>query len=260
MRKRDVLAANRQRPAAGTLRHRSVTLDARVYQQLRDSIVSLEIAPGAPVSETAVCRRLGASRTPVRTAIARLQREGFFSVSGGGAKRRLIVAPLTASDMRELFLMVGALDGVAARLSARLKPAVRQALVSRLTAINNDLRALSVADEPGNARQVEELDHQFHLTYHCAALAPQLMLELESLQARRTRYVRIYTEALVYTRNMRDSVAEHDAIIAALLAGDEDTAEQRAGFNHRNALERFSRALAAASEYGTWFLPCPTSG
>jgi DNA-binding GntR family transcriptional regulator len=257
MSKRAVSGSVSRRPNSVGARRRPAppsTLDARVYRHLRDSIVRLEIAPGAPVSEASVCRRFGASRTPVRTAITRLQREGFLATSGGRSKRRLIVSPLTADDMRQLFLMVGALDGVAARLAtAQLEPDRRQVLVSTLTETNDRLRALSVGGEPGNVTQVEELDSQFHHAYHAAALAPQLTLELESLQARRTRYVRVYTEALVQTRNLRDSVAEHDAIIAAMAAGDADAAEQRAAFNHRNALERFGRALAGASEYGTWF-------
>jgi DNA-binding GntR family transcriptional regulator len=243
--------APRRRPAA------AATLGARVYQQLRDCIVSLELAPGAPVSEGAVCTRFGASRTPVRSAIARLQREGFLALSGGRAKRRLIASPLTAHDMRQLFLMVGALDGVAARLSAELGPKQREPLVARLMAINDELRALWALSEPANVRHVEEIDRKFHVAYHVTATAPQLMVELESLQARRARYVRVYTEALLHTHNLCESVTEHDAIIAAIAAGDADSAEQRAAFNHRNALERYRRALAEAGERGTWFANCP---
>ncbi|HSK08519.1 MAG TPA: GntR family transcriptional regulator [Vicinamibacterales bacterium] len=224
----------------------------RLYQDLREAIVSLKIAPGATLSEGSVSRNLGGSRTPVRSALERLEREGLVTTAGHGTKRRLIVSPLTATDMRQLFLMVGALNGVAARLAAQLAKAPRQQLVKELQRINENLGRLAHEDVI-DVKRAEELDSQFHRSYEVVGDAPQLVLELESLGARRTRYVRVYTEALVHARNLRESVAEHSAIIDALAAGDPESAEQCAAFNHRQALERFSRALQASGERGTWF-------
>lgn len=229
------------------------TLSALVYSQLRHVIVSLQLAPGAPISEGGICKRFNASRTPVRAALLRLQREGFLVLSHAGSTPRLIVAPLTAADMRQLFLMVGALDGVAARLAAQLPPRARLPLSAALADLNKDLRALAACDDPADPQRAEEIDHRFHSAYEAAAGAPEVLRELESLHERRSRYVQVYTQALVHSRNLRESVAEHDAIVAAIEAGDPDLAEQRASFNHRNALERFGRALAVAGERGTWF-------
>jgi biotin operon repressor len=94
------------------------------YEQLRARIVSLKIAPGTPLVEMEICARLHVSRTPVRAAIERLHQEGLVTMTGKRAAGRAVVAPLTADDMRELFLMVGALDGVAARLAAGINLAV----------------------------------------------------------------------------------------------------------------------------------------
>lgn len=227
------------------------SLVTRLYEDLREAIVSVKLAPGTMLSEESVSRRLGASRTPVRSALDRLQREGLVSTTQVGAKRRLVVAPLTASDMCQLFLMVGALNGVAARRAAQLADEPRRQLVEELRQINEDLRQVALGDV--NVQRAEALDSRFHRSYELVVDAPQLVLELELLGARRTRYVHVYTEALVQAGNLRESVTEHSAIIDALAAGDPDAAEQRAAFNHRQALERFGRAMRAAGERGTWF-------
>ncbi|MFB3852317.1 MAG: GntR family transcriptional regulator [Vicinamibacterales bacterium] len=225
-----------------------------VYERLRDAITSLKLSPGARISENEVCRRFGASRTPVREAFRRLQREGLLAaVEQPRSVTRLIVAPLTAKDMQQLFLMVGALDGIGARLAARLPDRDRHELVGRLESLNNELREMAQGVVPADVRHAELLDLAFHRAYQTAADAPQLLEELDSLAARRTRYVRVYTEALIQSHNLRDSVAEHEAIIEAVGVGDGEAAERRAGFNHRNALERFGRALNKAGERGNWF-------
>jgi DNA-binding GntR family transcriptional regulator len=250
------LPANRgrQRSSAGSRKGPmpASSLTDRVYRELREAIVSLKLAPGAAISEASVSRRFGGSRTPVRPALERLEREGLLAKSNSGVKRRLLVAPLSASDMRQLFQMVGALNGLAARLAAQLPDKPRRQLVDELRRINRDLDDVAHADHI-DVRQVEELDSAFHRAYELVTDAPRLVLELESLGALRTRYIRVYTEALAHTRNLRDSVLEHTAILDALAAGDPERAEHCAVFNYRKALERFGRALQSSGERGTWF-------
>jgi GntR family transcriptional regulator, rspAB operon transcriptional repressor len=229
-----------------------VSLTEQMYRELREAIVSLKLAPGAAISEASVSRRFGGSRTPVRPALQRLEREGLLAKSDSGAKPRLVVAPLTASDMRQLFQMVGALNGLAARLAAQLPDEPRRQLVDELRRINGDLEKVAHADHV-DVRQVELLDSAFHRAYELVTDAPRLVLELESLGALRTRYVRVYTEALAHTHNLRESLLEHTAILEALAEGDPERAEQCAAFNHRKALERFGRVLQSSGERGTWF-------
>ena len=75
---------------------------SRVYNELRALIVSGQLPPGARIAERAVVNRMGLSRTPVRSALHRLQQEGFVASSGIGRDQRLIVTPLTQNDGREL--------------------------------------------------------------------------------------------------------------------------------------------------------------
>jgi DNA-binding GntR family transcriptional regulator len=227
------------------------TLTDAAYARLRDSIVTLRLAPGASLTEVELCHRLGISRTPVRAALLRLQQEGLVETTGTTRSGRMSVAPLTAADMRELFLMVGALDGVAARLAASLPAAPRQAVAREAQSINERLHALS-ATEVSDIRAAQELDLQFHQCYEQAASGPRLLAKLNALHARRERYVRVYTEALIHTRSVQESLDEHGAIVRAIADGDADAAERHAVFNYRNALERYWRIVAIHGERGTW--------
>ncbi len=221
------------------------------YSRLRDSIVTLRLAPGARLTEADLSQRLGISRTPIRAALLRLQQEGLVESTGAVRSGRVTVAPMTAEDMRELFLMVGALDGVAARLAAELPADTRSAVATEAEAINARLRALSGA-EATDILAAQELDVEFHRCYERAAAGPRLLAKLAALHARRERYIRVYTEALIQTHRVQESLDEHGAIIAAIARGDGEAAERHAVFNYRNALERYRRIAAAHDGLERW--------
>jgi DNA-binding GntR family transcriptional regulator len=227
------------------------TLADAAYARLRDSIVTLRLAPGARLTEAELCHRLGISRTPIRAALLRLKQEGLVDARGAKRNGRVTVAPMSASDMRELFLMVGALDGVAARLAAELSEAARLRVVAEAAAINARLLSIS-GTGAADIREAQGLDIAFHHCYEQAASGPRLLAKLAALHARRERYIRVYTEALFHTHHERESVVEHGAIIAAIARGDADEAEHYAVFNHRNALARYWRIAAVREGRGGW--------
>jgi len=211
------------------------------YEHLRENIVTLKLAPGTPLVEVDLCAKLHVSRTPVRAALERLHQEGLVTMTGNRTLGRAVVAPLTADDMRELFLLVGALDAVAARLAAGLESAPRARLATKARAINRELGPLSRCTRPSDIPLAQNLDLQFHRLYEQAASGPRLLAKLNALHAQRERYVRLYTEALMHAHGLEESVAEHEAIVAAIEAGDADAAERHAAFNYRNALARYDR-------------------
>jgi GntR family transcriptional regulator of vanillate catabolism len=82
---------------------------------LRELILSGVLTPGARLSEPSVAERLGISRTPVRTAMARLEDEGLLEhiPSGGYAVRAF-----TESEIRDAIEVRGAMEGLAVRMAA----------------------------------------------------------------------------------------------------------------------------------------------
>ena len=71
---------------------------AEVFDQLRSLIVEGKLAPGTWIVETELTKRLKFSRTPVRSALQWLAREGYVIVHSTGRKSRMRVTPLTKED------------------------------------------------------------------------------------------------------------------------------------------------------------------
>jgi DNA-binding GntR family transcriptional regulator len=226
---------------------------SHVYQQLRALIVTGQLAPGARIAERAVVARLGLSRTPVRSALHRLQQEGFVASVGRAGDQRLIVTPLTQHDGKELFLIVGHLEGLAAREAATLPDDRRKQVVRRLRDINTAL-AVEARQRRSPAR-VFALDMEFHRGYVENVVGPRLRALHRSTKPQIERYVRLYVNVLLDT--LPSSVKEHAAIIDAIAKGNPESAQRSVETNWRNAAQRLTRVIAEHGERGIWHLGLP---
>ncbi|SFL16708.1 GntR family transcriptional regulator [Falsiroseomonas stagni] len=129
-----------------------------VQLRLRDLIVSGEMPPGERLSEPSVAERLGASRTPVRAALARLAEEGLVEPipSGGFAVRSF-----AEEEIQDAIELRGTLEGHAARLAAeRGAPAAALAEMKRLIARMDE--ATSPPIREGNFTDYVALNAHFH--------------------------------------------------------------------------------------------------
>lgn len=88
---------------------------ARVLIQLRDFILKGEFAPGERLAEIPLAAKLGVSRTPVRLALATLEREDLVSPSGSGG---YLMRRFTPKEIHDAIDVRGQLEGMAARLIA----------------------------------------------------------------------------------------------------------------------------------------------
>src|SRR5215217_5207361 len=80
---------------------------------LRRAITTGELAPGTHLVETELSDKLQISRGTLREAMRQLQQEGLISA---GARGRLAVRHLGSSDVRDIFQVRAALEGLAARM------------------------------------------------------------------------------------------------------------------------------------------------
>ncbi len=219
------------------------------YERLREMIVHGRLAPGTRIIETEVADRLGVSRTPVRSALQRLQQEGYIVGSERGQQSRPTVAALTKEDAREVFGIVGELEALAARLAAMKPLEERSRVAEELTRINAELLAAFDAERPDHNR-VFDLDIAFHQRFVEAGAGPRLLALHGSIKPLAERYERLYVSALV--GEIQTSVEEHEAIVRAIRCGDPDAAQRAVQTNWRNAAERLSRIIASLGERGSW--------
>ena len=221
----------------------------QVYRRLRDLIVQGLLAPGSRVVETEVAARLGVSRTPVREALQRLQQEGFVVAAPGAQQARLTVAPLTRADVHELLNIVGELEGLGARWAAGLSVATRRTLTQEMQALNADFFRIGSA-APIDHGRLYESDERLHRKIVDASAGPRLIAMHDSVKPQAERYIRMYISML--TSDIEASVAEHDAIIDAIDAGEVDAAQTAVQANWRHAADRIAKVIEVAGERGSW--------
>ena len=85
---------NGETPADGV----AVSQTVRTQVRLREMIVGGELKPGARIAELTLVERLGASRTPIRMALVRLQEEGLLAPLPGGG---FTVKDFSESDIHD---------------------------------------------------------------------------------------------------------------------------------------------------------------
>jgi len=247
-RPRNASANNGASPEPASSEHHRSDNISRVYQELRSLIIWGQLPPGARIAERAVADRLGMSRTPVRSALHRLQQEGFVASYGRGRDQRLVVTPLTQEDAREIMLIVAHLESLAAHTAAGLPAEHRKRITERLRALNKELAAES--RRRGAGTRIHDLDQEFHSTYVEDVVGPRLLALHRSIKPQIERYTRLYISALV--DELPTSVKEHEAIVRAIAKGDAAGAQRAVETNWRNAAARLSRVIAQLGERGNW--------
>lgn len=131
----------------------------RAQQRLRELILRGELAAGARIAELALVDLLGVSRTPIRSALMRLEQEGLLEVlpTGGYAVRTF-----SEREVADAIELRGTLEGLAARLAAERGVSARVLAQARscLDAIDQVLLDASLSDEMFS--DYVRLNAQFH--------------------------------------------------------------------------------------------------
>lgn len=116
-----------------------------IFEHLKQAIIRGDIPPGSRMVETRIAETMGVSRTPVREAIHKLEREGYLTKQ---SRSGFAVIGLTRDAIEECFGIRAVLEGYAARLATvrhtpeQLKPLIRKNELFRKHLEENDLEAL----------------------------------------------------------------------------------------------------------------------
>jgi DNA-binding GntR family transcriptional regulator len=131
---------------------------ARALVQLRDLILKGEFAPGERLAEIPLAARLGMSRTPVRVALASLEREGLVSPSSSGG---YTMRKFTPQEIQDAIDVRGHLEGMAARLLAE-RGAPRALLASLQDCIRAGDQLFEPAGHELDYAANTEMNNRFH--------------------------------------------------------------------------------------------------
>ncbi|MBF6631598.1 MAG: GntR family transcriptional regulator [Comamonas sp.] len=178
------------------------------YDKLRQALDNFQYVPGDRFSENEVGAELGMSRTPVREALVRLQREGYISVM---PKLGWVVNALDFTVFEQLYDVRAVLECAAVDLlTADHDVALRLAHLSALWCVPVPQRLTEIAE-------VSRHDEQFHMDLMTASGN----LEMARIHRDITDRIRI-VRRLEFTRNYRIDITyeEHSRILQALLRRD----------------------------------------
>ncbi len=200
------------------------SLGQRVYQSLRQAILTLSYRPGEVIRKPDICDRLGVSRSPVADAVARLAADGLVDVV---PQAGTFVARLSMTDIREgAFIReaieVAAAEWVASRITDDQLRELRRNLM---------IQEALVAD--GDQQGFMALDGQMHemmLSFTGFPRLPQVS-QTAWLNVHRARQLILPVQGRLAT-----TLAEHRAILAAFEARDPMAARQAVQHHLRQLL------------------------
>ena len=203
--------------------------EASLHDRLRGAILSLDLAPGQRLSERGLEPDFGASRTPIRAALMRLESEGLVQRDG----KNWIVAPLNLDEIRALYEYREVLEGAAAHF------AISRAPREDLEGLRELANSVDADETPEHSL---EAGTSFHLELARISGNPFLEDAMRSVLTRlyRTRWLD------VQSADSRGRVhVEHLAIADALLATDETAAELATLDHLRGTGSRLERSIRA---------------
>ncbi len=207
-------------------------LAAEVYDRLVEALVQGTVNPGDRLIQDRLAEDLDVSRTPVRDALLRLKEEGVVEPSG---RRGYVVRSLSEADVRDLYGARDAVEGHAAALVAGLG---EDALVEVRAALTQ-----ATARKLRSSRDSFEANRLFHRTVVEVTRNLYLLNFFDAIWGRAISALAYHD---FYVHSPHDEfVAEHEALIDELAAGDSDRARRAMTEHIAWGLERTVRGGAA---------------
>jgi DNA-binding GntR family transcriptional regulator len=190
----------------------SQLLSDRAYAALRDRLVSLRIAPGAPIDEEALTGELGVGRTPVREAIRRLALERLVVVY---PRRGTFAAAINITSLTDITDVRVPLEAHAAERAAVLCDDDDRREADGLIA------ELEVAES--SQRSLIELDARVHRFVYRCCRNPYLEQDLDRYLNMSLRIWHLTWDRLP---PLQERVREHCQLLEAIRDGDAEGARE----------------------------------
>ena len=193
----------------------------RVYAELRERILNLDLPPGSDIDEGTLERTLGVSRTPIREALIRLASEGLVVHE---PNRGASVAPISLPSVRQFFEALNLVQRAVTRWAAiRRSP-------EQLRVICETRDAFEAAVAGGDTADMNEANSRFHTAIAVAGGNAYLVethtrLFSESLRLARLTLVYASPDGRTPAAHLGRIQHEHRALADAIAAEDADGAE-----------------------------------
>jgi len=214
---------------------REISRTEHAYQSIKQRILTLQIRPGALLTETGLARELGISKTPVREALSLLRRDRLVDIVPRSGYR---AAPVTLARVHELYAVRILLEVPAVGMAAASKRDH-----SELIALEGLLRQTYSPDDGESITRFLRVNTLFHVTI---ARAGGNVLLAEMVQQVVEEMERLLHVGLTFRPRAEAFVHEHEELLSAVIAGDVETAKRVAEQQIRTSQQAVLDALLSS--------------
>jgi len=186
------------------------SLGQHVFENLKQAIIRGDVTPGKRLVETRIADALGISRTPVREAIHKLEREGLLEKLPRGG---FSVMGATREDIKETFGIRSVLESYAARLAAMNHKE------SELDPLEEKISEYQIYLDQGHLEELPRVNTEFHDLLYALSRSPRLIKMINDLkdQIYRFRRILLNLERMASTSNqdhrkMMGAMRRRDAV------------------------------------------------
>ena len=190
------------------------SLGQDVFDYLKNAIIDQTIEPGARLVESKIADMLGISRTPLREALHKLEREDWIEKNPSGGFQ---VVTLTKDDIEQTFGIRSVLEAYAARLAAENHQD------RDLAPLEKKIEEFKVCLESGDSDNLQKINTQFHDLLYALSKSPKLIKMINQLRAQISRFRQIILKQNEYAHKSNE---DHVKMLAAIKNRDGKTVEQ----------------------------------
>lgn len=202
-----------------------LTGSAKVYKQLREDILRMELPPGQALDEVGLSERFALSRSPIREALVKLAGEGLVQVL---PNRSTIVSPINFQDLPRFLDTLDLLQRATHRLAAENRTEAELRQISRAREAFLDGARESIATD--NSIFHIERNYDFHMAIALACHNPYLVRIYGQLldEAKRLGHLRFRFKAETSTLTPEELDAQHMQMVEAIERRDGAAIEELA--------------------------------
>ncbi|MCK5543123.1 MAG: GntR family transcriptional regulator [Desulfobacterales bacterium] len=186
-----------------------------VFEYLKKAIIDQTITPGSRLVESKIADMLGISRTPLREAFHKLEREDWIEkVSSGGFQ----VVTMTKDDIEQTFGIRSVLEAHAARLAAE------NHTIKDLVPLEKKMKEFKICLElKKDSDKLQEINTQFHDLLYSLSKSPRLIKMIDQLRAQISRFRQILLKQTEYAH---ESNEDHIKMLEAIKNRDGEKVEE----------------------------------
>ena len=199
------------------------SLRGRVFNKIRDDILSGKYKEGEELREVAIGEELGVSRTPVREAFRQLELEGLIQIV---PNKGAYVTGITVKDVKDIYMIRSKLEGLCAYW------ATFHISEEQMEELEENIYLSKFHAEKGHSEQIAELDNRFHELLYEACHSKMLEHQLRDFH---DYVLRVRKKTLSQFKRSTESTLEHEMIFEAIKNKQPQEAERLAKIHIVNA-------------------------